>query len=78
MGTVSAYCIKCYGSGQVRKRNMIGVITFANCLHCKGFGRRHVEVGGGEWRIAQSIAAPGLGPGIRKGVNIDARHDIKA
>jgi len=76
MGTVSAYCIKCFGSGQVRRRNMIGTISFINCKHCRGIGRRHVELGSGEWRIARQIV-PGLGPGIRKGVNIDARHDIK-
>jgi len=75
---VSAWCVKCYGSGQVRRRSMIGVINFINCKHCRGSGRRMVTWGGGEHRIAASIGAIGFGPGIRKGVDIDARHAYKS
>ena len=74
MPTVSAHCVKCYGSGTVRKRNMIGMISYINCKHCNGLGRRHVEWGSGEHRIAASIGALGFGPGIRSGVDEETRH----
>jgi len=75
--TVSAHCVKCYGAGQYKVRSMIGLITFKNCKHCNGSGRRMVTWGGGEHRIAANIGAIGFGPGIRKGVDIDARHAYK-
>ena len=77
MPTVSVHCYKCYGVGQIRKRNMIGVTSFDLCKKCRGLGRVHAEWGSGEHRIAANIAAVGLGPGIKKGVNRDVQHDIK-
>jgi len=61
---VNAHCIKCYGAGTIRKRNMIGMITYVNCKHCGGSGRHQVEWGSGEHRIAANIGAIGFWPGI--------------
>lgn len=53
------------------------MITFKNCKHCGGIGRRYVEYGSGEHRIAANIGALGFYSGITKGANRDAQHDIK-
>lgn len=66
MPIVSAHCYKCYGSGIIRKRNQIGMVTYVNCKLCKGLGRRYVEWGSGEHRVAANIGAVGLYPGISK------------
>jgi len=63
--TVSAPCRYCYGSGGIRKRDMIGRITIHQCKMCGGTGTRLVVYGSGEWRIAKQIVK-GLWPGIRK------------
>ena len=69
MTLISIHCYKCYGSGLIRKRNMIGAITYDNCNYCKGLGRRLAKEGSGEHRVAAGIGAIGLGPGIRKHQN---------
>lgn len=66
MGTVSGYCMYCYGSGSVRKRNQIGMVTLEMCKRCNGIGRRFMKEGSGEHRISSHIAYAGNFPGIRK------------
>lgn len=66
MGMVSGHCVKCYGSGQMRYRGQIGEIRFSPCKHCNGLGRKMMQEGSGEHRMANQIIN-GLGPGIRKG-----------
>ena len=48
----------------IRKRNMIGSISFENCKHCKGFGRVMVKEGSGEHVMGKKIGATGQTPGI--------------
>lgn len=66
MGMVSAHCVKCYGAGQRRYRGQIGEIRLKQCTYCGGLGRKLVQEGSGEHRIAMQIIN-GLTPGIRKG-----------
>ncbi len=64
---VTGHCYKCYGSGLIRKRDMIGSVRGVLCTFCKGIGRRRMIAGSGEHRMSLKIGAIGLGPGIRKG-----------
>ena len=64
---VTGHCYKCYGSGMIRKRNMIGTTSFACCMHCRGLGRRRMIKGSGEHKLSLAVGAIGFGPGIRKG-----------
>lgn len=48
---------------------MVGMISLDNCKRCHGSGRRLVEYGSGEHRIAANIGAVGIGPGIKKHEN---------
>ena len=66
---VSSHCYKCYGSGSIRKRNMIGLISFIQCKHCKGWGKVMVQHGSGEWKLGQKIGAVGQSPGITQHEN---------
>ncbi len=64
MGMVSGLCIYCKGSGGVRKRDMIGMVTLATCRRCNGVGRRLMKEGTGEHRISSQLAFAGDWPGI--------------
>jgi len=66
MAIVTGYCTKCYGTGQIRKRDPIGLVRPAPCKRCKGIGRKYMQEGSGEHRISQGIIT-GQSPGIRKG-----------
>ena len=66
MATVSGKCIYCKGSGGIRKRDMIGVVTIESCKRCKGVGRKWMKAGSGEHRISQQLAFAGDWDGITK------------
>ncbi len=63
---MTTFCYKCYGTGTMRKRDIIGTVRFVGCAHCKNTGRVWVKDGSGAHKIGRQIV-PGLGPGIRKG-----------
>ena len=66
MALVSTACWKCFGTGGIRKRNMIGAITYDTCKHCRGHGRVLVMEKSPEHRIGEQVKS-GMGwPGIRK------------
>lgn len=66
---VSVRCIKCYGEGRIRRRDMLGRITYPKCKFCYGNGRRYAIHGSGEHRIAANMGAMGLWKGITKHQN---------
>ena len=66
---VSIRCVKCYGQGTIRKRDMVSRITFVRCKFCYGSGRRWAARGSGEHRVAANMGAMGLWPGITKHSN---------
>ena len=66
MALVSGRCITCYGSGTMRRRNMIGTVSLDPCKRCKGSGRVLLKEGSGEHRISNKLAFTGDSPGIRK------------
>lgn len=63
---VTGHCVKCYGTGQVRKRDQIGLTRLAFCKTCNGVGRKRMQEGSGEHRVSKNIVF-GQTPGIRKG-----------
>ena len=48
---------------------MIGLISFIQCKHCKGWGKVMVQHGSGEWKLGQKIGAVGQSPGITQHEN---------
>ncbi len=63
----SVRCPPCFGSGILRKRDMIGVVSIgASCKRCHGSGRIMAERGSALWRIGRRIAFAGDSPGISK------------
>lgn len=66
MGTVVGYCMYCFGSGSLRKRNQIGMVSLSPCKRCNGTGKRFMKEGSGEHRISRQIAFSGDSPSVRQ------------
>lgn len=71
----SVRCPPCFGSGSLRKRSPIGVVTLGDiCKRCHGAGRIWAERYSALWRIGRRIAFAGDSPGISK---FDKHRDLR-
>jgi DnaJ-class molecular chaperone len=58
---ISIHCYLCFGTGMIRKMNMIGVyLGNTTCTRCKGIGKLWVEKDSREHRKGQIVGAVGI------------------